>query len=319
MSRALFCLVSMVAFTSPLWAVDVPRLSAEVDISKKGDDAYSAGTVLCYNWFGQQTHSCTISGTHWIENEDNGFDLASKPIATTMEYSSWVRGYAERDTCYRAWIVASAQGFEMDEAYSGMLVCGPTTYTPPPPYTVGCEHNSCSPIVLDLGAGNFRFTSLEDGVAFDIDADGTADSISWTDPAAREAFLVLDRNGNGEIDDGRELFGGVTEQPATEDRNGFAALRVFDEQARGGNGDGWISASDAVYARLRLWTDANHDGRSQRTEIQSLDSEGILAIDLDPMVSNRRDRHGNQLRWASDVRFTQGRRLAAVDVLLLID
>ncbi len=319
-SRQLLASLAALALSSPLGAVGMPYLQAEVEIRKMGDDAHSAGTVLCYNWMGSQTLSCTISGTHWIENNDDSSDeIASRTIATTMEYSSWVRGYAEPDTCYRARIIASAQGFSMDEAESGMLVCGPPTQQAPPPYTVGCEYNSCSPIVLDLGAGGFRFTSLEDGVSFDLDADGAADSISWTDPSAREGFLVLDRNGNGEIDDGRELFGGVTDQPATDDPNGFAALKVFDERDRGGDGDGWISASDAVFARLRLWIDANHDGRSQRAEMSSLDSEGVQALDLEPVVSHRRDRHGNQLRWAGHVRFAQGRRLAAVDVLFLME
>lgn len=318
-SRQLLAFLAVLSLSSPLAAVGMPYLQAEVDIRKMGDDAYSAGTVLCYNWLGSQTLSCTISGTHWIEDDATSMDLASKSIATTMEYSGWVRGYAEPDTCYRARIIGSAQGFSVDEGYSGTLACGPPTQEAPPPYTAGCEYNRCSPIVLDLGAGGFRFTSLEDGVSFDLDADGAADSIAWTDPSAREAFLVLDRNGNGEVDDGRELFGGVTDQPATEDPNGFAALKVFDERARGGDGDGWISASDAVFARLRLWIDANHDGRSQRAEMSSLDAEGVVALDLDPVVSHRRDRYGNQLRWAGHVRFAQGRRLAAVDVLFLMD
>jgi hypothetical protein len=185
------------------------------------------------------------------------------------------------------------------------------------PVTVGCEIDRCTPIVLDLGRGGFRFTDLDDGVLFDLNGDGAADRVSWTDPESRTAFLVLDRNSNGAVDDGRELFGAATPQPASAEPNGFTALGVFDSPAQGGNGDGRISAADAVFPLLRLWTDANQDGRSQPAEAVGLAAEGIEAIDLEPVVSNRRDRHGNRLRWTSHVHFARGRRLAAADVIFL--
>jgi hypothetical protein len=185
------------------------------------------------------------------------------------------------------------------------------------PLTVSCDVDRCTPIVLDLGPGGFRFTSFAEAVLFDMNGDGAADRVSWTDPESRTAFLFLDRNSNGEVDDGRELFGAATPQPASPEPNGFAALRVFDGPALGGDGDGRISAADAVFPLLRLWTDADHDGRSQTSEIAGLAAEGIEAIELEPVVSNRRDRYGNELRWTSHVHFARGRRLAAADVIFL--
>jgi len=187
------------------------------------------------------------------------------------------------------------------------------------PLTNGCEPDSCTPIVINLDGAGFRFTSLEDGVRFDIDADGEAEHLAWTAPNGRDAFLVLDRNGNGRIDNGAELFGGATSQPASEEPNGFAALAVFDDAASGGNGDGVISAADSVYERLGLWIDANHDAVSQAHEVTPLFSEKIQAIDLTPVVSQRRDRHGNRSKWASHVLFLHSLRLAALDVIFLAE
>ncbi len=73
----------------------------------------------------------------------------------------------------------------------------------------------------------------------------------------------------------------------------------------------------AAVTRLRLWVDADHDGRSQSAELKPLSWGDVQAVDLDYVVTNRRDRHGNQLRWVSHVQFNQGLRHAAVDVLFL--
>lgn len=117
----------------------------------------------------------------------------------------------------------------------------PGTEPTPVPPDPDCE-TGCSPLLIDLGGDGFDLTNLEDGVQFDIDADGQEDRISWTDRFGDEAFLALDRNGNGTIDDGSELFGDSTAQPPSEEANGFRALAVYDVPALGGNGDGWISA-----------------------------------------------------------------------------
>lgn len=107
--------------------------------------------------------------------------------------------------------------------------------------------------------------------------------------------------------------------PVSQEPNGFAALAVFDEAASGGNGDGVISVTDAVYERLGLWIDSNHDAVSQPHEVTPLSSEGIQAIDLTPVVSQRRDRYGNRSKWASHVLFLHSLRLAAVDVIFLAE
>jgi hypothetical protein len=176
-----------------------------------------------------------------------------------------------------------------------------------------------SPIVIDMRGDNFQLTSLEDGVLFDLDHDGWPNWMSWTAQAADDAFLVLDRNDNGIVDGGHELFGNYTPQPPVDTPNGFLALAVFDQPSGGGDGDGLITSFDAVFTELELWRDQNHDGFSQPDELTPLVSTEITAIDLDYIESRRRDRHGNLLRWASKVYFGSRPRLSAIDVLFLME
>ena len=173
-------------------------------------------------------------------------------------------------------------------------LCDGTTCPPEPTTT---PSGGVSPIIIDLDDNGFDLSSLGGGVTFDIDADGTPDRISWTQGATGDAFLVLDRNGNGGIDDGRELFGNAMRLQSGEVApNGYEALAEYDEGAVGGNGDSVISANDAIWEFLAVWTDRNHDGVSQSQELESV-SSGIVSIDTKYTRSNHRDRHGNIFRF----------------------
>jgi hypothetical protein len=84
-----------------------------------------------------------------------------------------------------------------------------------------CKCRNMTPIILSLSNNDVRLTDVPDGVKFDLDADGVLDSIAWTERDAADGFLVLDRNHNGKIDDGTELFGDATPQPKSPHPNGF--------------------------------------------------------------------------------------------------
>lgn len=162
---------------------------------------------------------------------------------------------------------------------------------------ISCAKND--PIVVSLTDRRYLLTDRAGGVDFDLGDKGVAETVPWTDPQGDEAFLALDRNGNGVIDNGSELFGDVTPQHPSDAPNGFLALALFDDALSGGNEDGQISAADEIFVRLRLWRDVDHNGRSESSEMMTLDQAGLLWIDLAFSSANRRDRHGNRFAFRS--------------------
>src|SRR5688572_2494580 len=183
----------------------------------------------------------------------------------------------------------------------------------------GYVWGQCSPIVVDTRRDGIELGPAGRGVSFDVNADGFPDHVQWVRPRGDEAFLTLDRNRNGLVDDGSELFGVGT--PLLEGGtapNGFVALAQYDRPLLGGNDDGVISHADAIWPELSMWLDVNADGIATRAEMRRPDSFGLTSFGTIPKVRRYIDAAGNSLpywAWAGSAR--RGRAIM-VDVFFLL-
>lgn len=96
-------------------------------------------------------------------------------------------------------------------------------------------------------------------------------------------------------------------------------MAEYDKPSNGGNADGLITESDAVFPLLRLWQDVNHNGISEPVELFSLRVMGLKTIELDYKLSKRVDEYGNRFRYRAKVKDLRDAQLGrwAWDVFLL--
>ncbi|HEU5135250.1 MAG TPA: calcium-binding protein [Steroidobacteraceae bacterium] len=147
------------------------------------------------------------------------------------------------------------------------------------------------PLTLDLDGDGIESIGLSNSntILFDHDGDGIRNGTGWV--SSDDGFLVLDRNGNGAIDSGRELFGDSTLLPdGTAAADGFAALAAEDT-----NADGVVNAADARFAQLRVWRDLNQDGQSTPNELFTLQQLGIIGINVASVARDQVLGNGNRI------------------------
>lgn len=132
-------------------------------------------------------------------------------------------------------------------------------------------YKSFDPLVIDLDGDGVETVSVADSaVFFDLDGDGLKQLSGWV--SADDGLLVMDLDGNGQIDDITEVFSSRFDLGGS---NGFGALAGLDK-----NFDGVVDISDAAFADLRVWRDMDQDGKTDAGELFSLSDLGIKSIDL---------------------------------------
>jgi hypothetical protein len=192
----------------------------------------------------------------------------------------------------------------------------------PPLYKLGCllpdlsslfglAENMPTPLILDLDGDGVETLGHDYDITFDHDKNGLAERTGWV--AADDGLLVLDRNGNGWIDNGSELFGNNS-GTGTGWANGFDALAEFDS-----NLDGSINASDTVFASLRVWKDANSNGRTDADELLTLQQAGVGSLSLSYTNGTAVDAQGNSHLQLGSTTTTQGQTRQMTDVWFSVD
>ena len=182
----------------------------------------------------------------------------------------------------------------------GGASCDPNCAPLPPPPGNQAPYYRRDPLILDVTGFGIETTSISGSYAqpptyFDYNGNGFAIRTGWVSPT--NGLLVMDRNGNGIIDNGSELFSGYTLlSNGRTAHNGYEALGDLDT-----NHDGQIDASDPAFSRLEIWQDVNGDGLSQEWELHSLSFYDITSINAPtsfPAVPNtiNPDSQGNFLQ-----------------------
>ncbi|NWA02804.1 calcium-binding protein [Pseudomonas gingeri] len=159
-----------------------------------------------------------------------------------------------------------------------------------------------SPLILDLDGDGVQTISVGQGVNFDLDGNGFAEKTGWA--GRNDGLLVWDKNGNGKIDSGSELFGNNTKLKSGENAaNGFLALADLDE-----NHDGVFDAQDSAFSKLKVWRDLNSDGVVQSGELAGLSESGVSSFDLKYTEPGKADANGDISSSVKDINGNEHRQ-----------
>lgn len=167
----------------------------------------------------------------------------------------------------------------------------------------------CTPLIIDLDKNGVTTLSDNTGIYFDLNGNGEYVQTGWVHPG--DGLLALDRNNDGIINNGTELFGEYTDN--INNRDGFSPLSALDN-----NNDHLINKDDMAWSALLVWQDKNSDGISHSDELLSLESIGIVSVELTTRPSYFYDDHGNFHKLTSDINWHNGEKTEITDVLFHI-
>ena len=145
-----------------------------------------------------------------------------------------------------------------------------------------------SPLVVDLDGDGIETLGSGVGIYFDHDNNGFSEDTGWV--GKDDGLLVRDINGNGQIDNGTELFGNNTLLSNGEKaKNGFEALKELDS-----NNDNVFDPNDAAWNEVKVWKDGNSNGIVDDGELLTMEQAGITGVDLNYVDHNYRDDHSDE-------------------------
>jgi len=258
---------------------------------------HSFGRSILYDGVGRRIYDGQVILAHQVADDTTATLRFSATVVSEIGYANSSTGEmsAIRGDCYIARIASHVNAYSLHEIVNSALACLPV-HEP-----VEIPKENC-PVLLDLQQDGFHLSGPTPAVSFDIDADGSLDRISWTSFGSDDAFLCWDRNQNGVIENGSELFGYATPlwsgRPA---KIGYRALAELDQSRMGGNGDGKVDAHDRLFSELCAWIDRNRNGISEPPEMFSLDQVGVVSLRYDYEVLHLVDPFGNRFRYRSEV------------------
>jgi len=177
---------------------------------------------------------------------------------------------------------------------------------------IGVALASATPIVLDLNGDGIQTTTLQQGVSFDVNNNGTVERTAWV--ARGDGLLVRDLNKDGIVNDGGELFGeGTVLADGTRAADGYVALRALDS-----NLDGVIDTSDSAFSQLMVWVDKNGDGVTDAGELSRLSDLGITSLSTSAQSSTQTN-NGNLIGLLGSYTTADGQTHQMGDVWFQID
>ena len=203
----------------------------------------------------------------WEEHRSGRYEgMPSNPPA--KEYGKFIHSYTDAQIGYANYVLKEFERMFSSGEYKDIEVIFQKAQAE--------QNRRIDPLVFDLDGDGITTVSLEESNAFfDLDNNGFAEKTSWV--GAREGLLAYDKNGDGIINGGNELFGDRTlmKDSKTLASSGFTALAEYDS-----NKDGKIDSNDAIYTLLRIWQDSDGDGIASAGELKQLVDLGIVSIGL---------------------------------------
>ena len=252
-----------------------------------GEESDSIGKVIL-----EGTDENNESFTYEIEKGDTVWDLCQKYDTTydeLIELNPWLseRFSDDKEFC----LIRPGETLKIPCKGSGILDVKPTYDTG---FKIAGEvKHVVDPMFLDLNKdGVLGTTSVLDGIYFDHEGDGFAESSAWVDK--EDGVLVIDKNNDGKIDNGNEVFGdNYVKLNGRKAKNGFEALADLDS-----NGDGKITSADGEFDNIKVL--------KGNGELVSLDELGIVSINLNKTEVNKEDGNKNVLVYEGTFTYEDG-------------